>query len=1380
MSERFIRNRFLKPFVYFLSFAMAIAILGFVRVNADTDPIPSEIDLYYLDDEVKAVIGNLPSGYSDSYTIDTSALSGTPSFSVYTGGSYIAVSSDGVITTKQYSNYVPGQYSRTCEVRVKCGTYTKYIKVNLKDYAEIYADNKTDSVLNSIIKSGMTDLQKLTAITKWVAQNTDYGNYSSYQAMMIFMKGDCWASSFTIVEMCSKVGIQAIDRSANRDSSTAGSGHRNAIALCDGKYYVAEAGYSGTKPRYYDVTERPGGFSANGSVLYQYDGFETDVVIPEKIGGTTITQFGDGKWGVVHSEGVKSIKLSKSIKTIAANAFSYSNGAVVTVDSSNPYFTESGDVLYTKDKTKLIYAPTTLSSLSIDKNTTEIGEQAFSESKLKKVVIPGNVKTIGIEAFSNADVEDVVIEEGVTTVGESAFRGCSDLNNLSIPSTLKTVGEDAFYTYHTVKNVYYGGTEEQWKANGFDSIFSGSNVFFGGARVTGIDPNGDTDITFTTKGKSVELNAKVIPSNAVNQVITYTSSDKNVAKIEGNVLTSVGEGNCTITAVTSDGGFSATYNVTVKYNKYKLTIENGYTTKTINGVSTQFTEYDFIEGETFGINNKKPSDNVVFKQWILDDDVTLTYGSLTSNYIAVKLPARNVTIKAQYEPILVTSVYVNPQTSVSYLCPEMTLKVNASVSPSNAYDKSVVWSSTDTAVATVDNDGNITAVAAGTCKITATAADGSGKSGSYSLTVKDHTWDQGTVTKEATCEEAGSKTYTCTHAGCGKTKTETIDALGHSTSHVDAKSPTKTEPGNIEHYKCTRCGKLFADKDAKQPLSEADVMLPALGHELTKVEASAPTCDKAGNTEYYICKDTDCGCGRCYSDPYGKNEITLASTVINATGHKLTTVTGKAAKCEEDGVETYYKCTVCNKLFSDKDGNNEISKPVVIPALGHDVEHVDAKEPTYDDIGWIEHYVCKRCGKMFADKECKTPLTDEDIYMPCKKHVLTKVAAVAPTCTKAGNSEYYICKDDGCGCGKLYEDKFGQKETSLAKVTLAATGHSITEVPKKDPKCTETGNKKHWKCTKCGHLYADESGNTEITKESVTIDALGHDWDEGSVTTEPGCETPGIKTCKCKRDGCKATKTESVDPAGHDKEHLKHVPYKAATRDNDGNKEYYECPGCGKKFSDKDCTNELTSVDIIIPAIGAAQLGEEGDDGDFRYKVTYQATDGTGTVTLVGVVNPAETVSIPATAVIKETTYIVNRIGTKAFYNNKTIKTLFINSNIVTIDNYAFYGCSNLIKVSGGYRLRAIGSYAFAGCPRLTSFKLTSKVLSKIGYYCFKSDSRLKTIYIKSTTKLTKKSVKKSLKGSKVKTVKVKKSKVKKYKKFFTKKNCGRRVKVKK
>ncbi len=121
-----------------------------------------------------------------------------------------------------------------------------------------------------------------------------------------------------------------------------------------------------------------------------------------------------------------------------------------------------------------------------------------------------------------------------------------------------------------------------------------------------------------------------------------------------------------------------------------------------------------------------------------------------------------------------------------------------------------------------------------------------------------------------------------------------------------------------------------------------------------------------------------------------------------------------------------------------------------------------------------------------------------------------------------------------------------------------------------------------------------------------------------------------------------------------------------------------------------------------------------------------------------------------------------------------------LGSNVVVIVNNAFFGCVNLTKVYGGARVKTIGANAFARCTKLSSFTITSKVLNKIGTYVFARDSKLKTISIKNTTKLTKKGVKKSLKSSKVKTVKVKKSKVSKYRKYFTKKNCGRKVKVKK
>ena len=1380
MSERLKRSGILKPFVFALTVILVLGTLGFRQVNAD-DLNPDEIDLYYLDDKVKAAIGNLPSGYKSTYTINTTGLSGTPTYKVTSGDSYATVSSDGIISIVKplSTDYVTGHYSKVAEVKVTCGDYSKNIKVNIKDYAAVYADQKTDTVLKSIIKSGMTDLQKLTAITKWVAQNTEYSfNNTSYEGMMVYMGGDCWASSFTIVAMCEKVGIKAIDRNANRDYDQAGAGHRNVIALCDGKYYVAEAGYYDEKPRAYDVTERPGGFSIKGSTLYQYDGFETDVTVPGKIGKTTITQFGDGKYGVMFTDDVTSIKLPSTIKTIAPQAFSYSQTAKVTVDSSNQYFTVSNDVLYSKDKSKLIYAPINISELKIDKSTTEITAYSLAELELKKVVIPGNVKTIGQNAFERSEMQELVLEEGVTTIGAGAFDSCYDLTVLTIPSTVTSVGDDAFNTHGRIKQIYFGGTEAQWTK--ISSEFpSDADVFFNSVRVSGIELNGDGNITMTAKDQAVELGATVVPSNATNKDIVYTTSNKNVAKIEGNKLTAVSEGSCTVTATTSDGGFTATYNVTVAYPRYKLTIEGGYTFK---GGSTERTEYEFLEGESVYIYNKAPSNKVTFKQWQIDEDVVINSGSLTSNSFGVKLPARDVTIKAIYAPVLVTfiDVYYSGEVSGFYLCPEMSIKLSVTYYPSNAYDPSVVWSSKNEAVATVDSEGNVTAVAPGDCDIIGTAADGSGKIDTYTITVKDHTWNDGTVTKEATCTEDGTKVLTCTHEGCGKSKTVTIKALGHNLTEVPAKAATKTEPGNINYYKCSRCGKLFTDAEGKQEIAESAVVIPATGHVLTKVAANSPTCTEPGNIEYYVCKDTDCGCGKYYSDENGQNEISMASTVVPAAGHNMIATAKKEPTCTNDGHEAYFKCKTCGKLFSDKDGINEITAPVAIEKLGHswdsgkvtkspgcetsgimtykctrdkcvtsktekidplghDPEHKAAKEATYDDVGWKEHYECKRCGKKFSDSACKNPVTDDEILIPCKKHTLTKIPAKAPSCTEAGYKEHYKCKDEDCGCGKLFSDKFGQNEISASDIAVPPTGHSLTEVTAKDPTCTAPGNIKHWICTGCGKLYSDEQGKDEIDKSAVVVPA-----------------------------------------SGHDKEHLEHHAYKAPTRDNDGHKEYFICPGCGKKFTDADCTKEISDVDIVIPAIGAAKLGEEAEAGDFRYKVTYAATDGTGTVTLIGVVNPSASVAIPSTVEIKESTYIVNRIGPKAFYNDKTIKTLAIGPNVTIIDNYAFYGCSYLVKVSGGEKLKIIGSYAFALCTRLKTFVISSKVLTKIGAYSFKKDSALKTIYIRNTVSLTKAGVKKSLKGSKVKKVKVKKSKVKKYKKYFSKKNCGRKVKVKK
>ena len=112
-------------------------------------------------------------------------------------------------------------------------------------------------------------------------------------------------------------------------------------------------------------------------------------------------------------------------------------------------------------------------------------------------------------------------------------------------------------------------------------------------------------------------------------------------------------------------------------------------------------------------------------------DIEITVKDYDGN---VKTDSVKVNVINSNQPVLVSSIALSP-TSVT-LNPNGTYKFNVTVSPSNATNKGVTWSSNDTTVVSVDQNGNIKALKDGMAKIRVTAQDGSGKYAEASVTVE--------------------------------------------------------------------------------------------------------------------------------------------------------------------------------------------------------------------------------------------------------------------------------------------------------------------------------------------------------------------------------------------------------------------------------------------------------------------------------------------------------------------------------------------------------------------------------------------------------------------------------------------------------------------
>ena len=362
------------------------------------------------------------------------------------------------------------------------------------------------------------------------------------------------------------------------------------------------------------------------------------------------------------------------------------------------------------------------------------------------------------------------------------------------------------------------------------------------------------------------------------------------------------------------------------------------------------------------------------------------------------------------------------------------------------------------------------------------------------ISEKGHSFTNYISVGDATCEADGTKTAKCDRCDATDTKADENSKKGHDYSsawvsdanghwHICANGcgvngSQAAHTPNIENATeydakvCTVCNYVIeqalghtshtynvAQYDESHHWNKCygcDLIDEKIAHSYSESIVNDATCTESGT------KKLTCSCG------FNKNET------IAAKGHTDETVAGKDATCTETGLKDGKKCSVCGVTTLAQE---------TIPAKGHTnaaavVENNVA--PTCTEAGSYDNVI--KCSV------CTAEVSRETVTVKALGHTDETVAGKDSTCTETGLTDGKKCSV--CGV------------TTLAQETIPAKGHTNAAAVVENnvaPTCTEAGSYDNViKCSVC---------TAEVSRETVSVDALGHNYVEGICSrcgkTEP-------------------------------------------------------------------------------------------------------------------------------------------------------------------------------------------------------------------------------------------------------------------------------------
>lgn len=961
------------------------------------------------------------------------------------------------------------------------------------------------------------------------------------------------------------------------------------------------------------------------------------------------------------------------LTSIGANAFA-SCSALKGVDLSKSSFTALPASAFAKD--------TALTSVKLPDSLTEIGEKAF----------------VGCGAMEKIDLSNTKL----TTIGKNAMAEMNDLMYINLPDTVKNVGQSAFDISVPLdsSDTAFMPTIISENVNPSDVGYTENNtspwkrrqvIFRDNAFTVRFDGNG-SDGTTANEPFFGYVGTKVTIPACKYKKKGYLFTGWNTKKDGSGTAYKAGTKTADTISVLYAQWKKAKFKVTLSFPGGTYTNRSGSRWQDSYSFTYTFTSLTDSNYLPFGGNMSKP--DCSFVGWYTDEDYTKRVEKLTINNTT-----DNMILYAKWSDSH-THSWDSGVVTKQPTCTEAGTKTYTCTSCGKT--KTTEIAATGHQHTEIRNKKEATCKAEGYTGDTYCTDCETKVSSGQAIPKTDHTWDNGKVTTEATCEHTGVRTYTCTV--CGETKEEETPKTEHTYDEgTVTKKPTCTETG-IKTYTCTVCQKTKTEE------------IPATGHQHTEVRnEKEATCTETGYTGDTYC--TDCG-------------VKLSSgEVISKKAHDYEVKDRQKPTCTTDG----YVLSVC-KVCGDE-------KKETLPATGHQHTEIrNKKEATCKAEGYTGDMYCKDCGEKLSDGKTIAKTT-EHTWDAGK---VTKAA----TCTEKG-VKTYTCTV--CGATKTEE--------------IAATGHQHTEVRNKvEATCTKEGYSGDTYCTDCGtklssgteiakkaHEYEERERNEANCKRNgyilfvckvcgdekrEVLPKTDHQHTEIRNKVEATCTDEGYTgDTYCTDCGEKLSDGKKIPATGHI--HIGYLGKKEATCENDGYTGDAYCKDCGitlkigknipalghtwekksvisptytKKgtitYICKRCKEKkaVTTKKLAYPKVGT------------RYTVsgsTYKVTKAGAEVMVYKTSKVARSVIIPATIKAKGITYKVTAIGTKAFNGNKKLKKVTIGANIKKISNNAFFKCPALKTVTVKtmkLTKKTAGKKAFKGVNKKMVIKVPKKM----------------------------------------------------------------------